>query len=122
MEKALPRELNCSECGRIVEFIGEDVTAVVCHICCAHKGPVMAKQQINDGPRRARGWKFMNEYVDTDGNVFHRGVEQPKLKGKFPPTPAKPKMSQFERQQKKEEKQQRLARRYERKQEKLKHK
>ena len=33
----------------------------------------------------------MNEFVDKDGNVFHKGVEQPKLKGTLPPTKVKPK-------------------------------
>ena len=35
---------------------------------------------------RPAGWHFMNEFVDKDGNVFHKGVEQPKLKGTLPPT------------------------------------
>ena len=35
---------------------------------------------------RLAGWHFMNEFVDKDGNVFHKGVEQPKLKGTLPPT------------------------------------
>ena len=33
----------------------------------------------------------MNEFVDKDGNVFHKGVEQPKLKGTLPPTKVEPK-------------------------------
>ena len=32
----------------------------------------------------------MNEFVDKDGNVFHKGKEQPKLKGTLPPTKVKP--------------------------------
>ena len=28
----------------------------------------------------------MKEFVDKDGNVFHKGKEQPKLKGTLPPT------------------------------------
>ena len=28
----------------------------------------------------------MNEFVDKDGTVYHRGVEQPKLKGTLKPT------------------------------------
>ena len=28
---------------------------------------------------RPAGWHFMNEFVDKDGNVFHKGGEQPKL-------------------------------------------
>ena len=40
---------------------------------------------------RPAGWHFMNEFVDKDGNVFHKGKEQPKLKGTLPPTKVKPK-------------------------------
>ena len=40
---------------------------------------------------RPSGWHFMNEFVDKDGNVFHKGVEQPKLKGTLPPTKVEPK-------------------------------
>ena len=39
---------------------------------------------------RPAGWHFMNEFVDKDGNVFHKGKEQPKLKGTIPPTKVKP--------------------------------
>ena len=35
---------------------------------------------------RPAGWHFMNEFVDKDGTVFHRGKEQPDLKGTLPPT------------------------------------
>ena len=38
---------------------------------------------------RPAGWHFMNEFVDKDGNVFHKGVEQPKLKGTLKPTKVK---------------------------------
>ena len=40
---------------------------------------------------RPAGWHFMNEFVDKDGTVFHKGVEQPKLKGTLPPTQVEPK-------------------------------
>ena len=32
----------------------------------------------------------MNEFVDKDGNVFHKGKEKPELKGTLPPTKVKP--------------------------------
>ena len=35
---------------------------------------------------RPAGWHFMNEFVDKDGNVFHKGVEAKQLKGTLPPT------------------------------------
>ena len=40
---------------------------------------------------RPAGWHFMSEYVDKDGNVFHKGEEQPELKGTLPPTKIKKK-------------------------------
>ena len=40
---------------------------------------------------RPAGWHFMNEFVDKDGTVFHKGVEQPKLKGTLSPTKVEPK-------------------------------
>ena len=39
---------------------------------------------------RPAGWHFMNEFVDKDGNVFHKGKEQPDLKGTLEPTKVKP--------------------------------
>ena len=40
---------------------------------------------------RPAGWHWMAEFVDKDGNVFHKGKEKPKLKGTLPPTKVKPK-------------------------------
>ena len=39
---------------------------------------------------RPPGWHFINEFVDKDGNVFHKGKEQPDLKGTLKPTKVKP--------------------------------
>ena len=39
---------------------------------------------------RPAGWHWMAEYVDKDGNVFHKGKEQPELKGTLKPTKVKP--------------------------------
>ena len=51
---------------------------------------------------RPAGWHFMNEFVDKDGNVFHKGVEQPKLKGTLPPTKVKPPKKKAKRRSKEE--------------------
>ena len=40
---------------------------------------------------RPAGWHFMNEFVDKDGTVFHKGVAHPKLKGTLKPTKVTPK-------------------------------
>jgi hypothetical protein len=39
---------------------------------------------------RPAGWHWMNEFVDKDGNVFHKGKEMKKLKGTLPQTKMKP--------------------------------
>ena len=51
--------------------------------------PKEKPQKVSTG--RPAGWHFMNEFVDKDGNVFHKGVEQPKLKGTLAPTKVTPK-------------------------------
>ena len=40
----------------------------------------------SSGPSRPRGWRWLAEFVDSDGNVFIKGVEQPDLKGTLPVT------------------------------------
>jgi len=40
---------------------------------------------------RPAGWHWMAEFVDKDGTVYHRGKEQPDLKGTLPVTVVKPK-------------------------------
>ena len=79
-----PRCNNWSE-------IGEGATAVLCYECVNKTvGPPEIKGgYVSKG--RPRGWQFMKEFVDPQGNVFHKGKEQPKLKGTLPPTKVKPK-------------------------------
>ena len=49
--------------------------------------PSLKKKKTSGRPA---GWHFMNEFVDKDGNVFHKGKEQPELKGTLKPTKVKP--------------------------------
>jgi len=80
------RALECHKCGRWVENIGDDAVKVTCAMCVlqAVGMPKEKKSYIPTG--RPAGWHFMKEFVDVDGNVFHKGKEQPKLKGTLPPT------------------------------------
>jgi hypothetical protein len=50
-----------------------------------------------------KGWRFMNEFVHADGTVYHKGVEQPDLKGKCTVTPIveKPKKTKKQKEQEK---------------------
>ena len=42
----------------------------------------------------------MAEFVDKDGVVYHKGVEQPKLKGTLPPTPKPESKKKLSKQEK----------------------
>lgn len=65
--------------------VGNEATAVLCFRCTAKLIP-FAESNRPKKSDKPRGWAFMVEYVHTDGTVYHKGVEQPKLKGTLPPT------------------------------------
>ena len=83
--------LPCSEnCGR-QELVDDDIVSVICPICVQKKCPVdskllHAKKNIDPSKTRPRGWQFTKEFVDSDGKVYHSGVEVPELKGTLPIT------------------------------------
>ena len=82
--------LECKRCGRWVENVGDDTTSTVCSYCVL-KAVGMPKDKPSYQPTgRPPGWHFMSEFVDKDGNVFHKGVEAKQLKGTLPPTKVKP--------------------------------
>ena len=84
--------LPCNKCGRLVENVGEEAKKVTCSICVLMLVGMPAEPKSAYKPTgRPAGWHFMKEFVDKDGNVFHLGKEQPKLKGTLPPTKVKPK-------------------------------
>ena len=85
------RYMVCSMCGNY-ERVGELATAVKCSRCVnlimMNQYPPENKPSYKPTGRPA-GWHWMTEFVDKDGNVFHRGKEQPKLKGSLKPTVVK---------------------------------
>ena len=75
-------------------IVADYTVSVVCHNCTsAVTGPPEIKT-AKKSSGRPRGWQFMNEFVDKDGRVFHKGIEQPDLKGTLEPTKIEPKKSQ----------------------------
>tara|TARA_B100000900_G_scaffold371498_1_gene350751 strand:+ start:829 stop:1215 length:387 start_codon:yes stop_codon:yes gene_type:complete len=79
--------LECSKCGRFVDNVGEKATKVICSYCTLNMvGLPEEKTKTYKPTGRPAGWHFMAEFVDKDGNVFHRGVEAKQLKGTLPPT------------------------------------
>ena len=87
------RWLQCKYCYNYIKT-DKGIVAVTCSDCVTKidliKFPDTAikKQKVSTG--RPPGWHFMNEYVDKDGSVFHKGKEQPELKGTLKPTKVKP--------------------------------
>src|SRR5665647_98768 len=78
--------LTCTTCENRVK-VDEDVIAVKCHICTAKLAP-LAKNLVQPKEKsdKPAGWRFMSEFVDKDGNVFHFGEEQSELKGTKEPS------------------------------------
>jgi len=92
----LSKHARCNEWSEV----NLDTQAVLCYKCVSQTvGPPEIKGgYISKG--RPRGWQFMKEFVDPQGNVFHKGKEQPKLKGTLEPTkpkPVKKKLSKLEK-------------------------
>ena len=86
------RYMSCQICGNY-ETVGEEAIAVKCSRCVSM---IMMNKYPHAEPKsykptgRPAGWHWMSEFVDKDGNVFHKGKEQPKLKGTLKPTVVKP--------------------------------
>ena len=89
------RFMQCKHCQSEYVRVDSDVVAVTCSYCVVQRTLALqpmdkffSKKHKKTG--RPPGWQWMKEFVDKDGNVFHRGKEQPKLKGTLPPTKVKP--------------------------------
>ena len=87
------RYMECKVCQSEYVSCDEDIVAVTCSNCIVKIDMIkfhntIQKQKVSSG--RPAGWHFMNEFVDKDGNVFHKGKEQPDLKGTLEPTKVKP--------------------------------
>jgi hypothetical protein len=91
-----------TECKEWV-IVSEKATAVLCYRCVnLHVEPPLERGAMNRSGH-PKGWKFMKVYVAQDGTVFHKGVEQPSLKGTMPvtviePKPEKKKMTKQEKE------------------------
>ena len=86
------QSIPCQKCGRLVNNVGEKAIKVTCSYCVLSLVglPKDSPNKTYKPTGRPAGWHFMSEFVDKNGNVFHKGKEQPKLKGTLPPTKIKP--------------------------------
>ncbi len=97
--------MDCKVTGEPVKNVSTDAVSVVgsrAVMGSIHK--MFPESEPKSKPRTGRpsGWHFMKEFVDKDGKVFHKGVEQPKLFGTLPATKVKPKKKPAKRRSKQE--------------------
>ena len=94
--------MDCKITGEPVKNVSTDAKSVIGSRALMAKVdkmfPEKAKKKKNPWPRPA-GWHWMNEFVDKDGTVYHKGVEQPNLKMTRPVTLSKPKKKILRRTQ-----------------------
>lgn len=88
------RYMMC-QCGEYIS-VGDNATGVKCSNEVNRNMMTMFPELHEEKTKRKStgrpaGWHFMNEFVDKDGNVFHKGKEQPKLFGTIPSTKVQPK-------------------------------
>jgi hypothetical protein len=62
-------------------LVDNNTKSVLCWKCTAMLLPPPEEKKVTGYPR---GWKFMSEFVDKDGNVYHKGELQPQLFGTLP--------------------------------------
>ena len=94
--------MECKITGDPVRNVSVEATSVIGSRALMARMDKMFPEQ--DKPKRVKtgrpsGWHFMNEFVDKDGTVYHRGKEMPELKGTLPVTVVKPKKKTKRRSQ-----------------------
>ena len=95
--------MDCKITGEPVRNVGTEATSVIgskAVMARIHKMFPEQNKPTYKPTGRPAGWHWMAEFVDKDGNVFHKGKEQPKLKGTLPPTKVKPKKRKTKRRTK----------------------
>ena len=94
--------MDCKITGDPVRNVSVEATSVIGSRALMARVDKMFPEQ--DKPKRVKtgrpsGWHFMNEFVDKDGTVYHKGKEMPELKGTLPVTVVKPKKKTKRRSQ-----------------------
>ena len=92
--------LRCLKCQCVAtDRVSSTAHTYICSNCVTRMIPIEADKPKRVSSGRPSGWHFMKEFVDKDGKVFHKGVEQPKLFGTLPATKVKPKKKTKRRSQ-----------------------
>ena len=95
--------LRCLKCQCVAtDRVSSTAHTYICSNCVTRMIPCEADKPKRVSSGRPSGWHFMKEFVDKDGKVFHKGVEQPKLFGTLPATKVKPKKKPAKRRSREE--------------------
>ena len=100
--------MDCKITGEPVKNVSTDATSVIGDKALMSRMYKMFPEEMEAKTKsykptgRPAGCHWMAEFVDKDGNVFHKGKEQPKLKGTLPPTKVKPPKKKTKRRTKDE--------------------
>ena len=71
-----------------------ECVAILCYRCAQRiAGPPVIRGIGAPKSDKPKGWKFMKVFVAQDGTVYHKGEEQPSLKGTLSATVIEPKES-----------------------------
>ena len=89
--------MDCKYTGKPVRNVSTNVKYVISDKALQSRMYKMFPEEFENNTKpaykptgRPAGWHWMAEFVDKDGNVFHKGKEMPKLKGTLKPTKVKP--------------------------------
>ena len=83
--------MDCKITGEPVANVSTEAKSVIGSRAVMGMVGIPKEKPTRVSTGRPAGWHFMNEFVDKDGRVFHKGKEQPDLKGTLPPTKIVPK-------------------------------
>ena len=78
--------MDCKITGEPVANVSTEVKSVIGSRAVQRMVGIPKEKSRPQPSGRPAGWHFMNEFVDKDGTVYHKGVEKPKLKGTLKPT------------------------------------
>ena len=98
--------MDCKITGEPVPNVSTDIKSVIGSKAVMGKIHKMFPETTKKSkPKTGRpaGWHWMAEFVDKDGTVYHKGKEQPKLKGTLPPTEVKPRKKPTKKRRTKEQ-------------------
>ena len=83
--------MDCKITGEPVANVSTEAKSVIGSRAVMGMVGIPKEKPTRVSTGRPAGWHFMNEFVDKDGNAYHKGKLQPDLRGTLPPTKIVPK-------------------------------